>query len=332
MRHIVYAALVLGIVGLGARANEEDVLAVRKIAITADGLKAFGEVTATVESSNDGKEGRVTAITLVVGGTKYEVPKQQVQNLKSPLLDTVKLLSGPAKDGTPTLTLEFRLWKTDWKSHSELPVASVTLKGGKLLNLTVHEPVRQPPVESPATPKRPAPAEVDAKPTKKGAMKDGLPEFGRFAVYWLTEKDDEISSKRVLLITQIPLRQVPAWLSLKSFMPKGTPPVSLPILDDAALRIETYEKDSILNLDSRPIKAVTQFAELNENKRTVSVDGVLYRYEKCEIAEAVRLLGAPEGKIRISRPLPPLAGMEQTARALKLLLEAQLKDDERMKK
>ena len=44
------------------------------------------------------------------------------------------------------------------------------------------------------------------------------------------------------------------------------------------------------------------------------------------IIDVVRLLRAPEGKERIHRLFPPLAGMEQTARALRLLLEEQMKD------
>jgi hypothetical protein len=46
----------------------------------------------------------------------------------------------------------------------------------------------------------------------------------------------------------------------------------------------------------------------------------------------VRLLKAPEGTERISRLYPPLGGMEQTAHALRLLLEEQMKDDESKKK
>jgi hypothetical protein len=46
----------------------------------------------------------------------------------------------------------------------------------------------------------------------------------------------------------------------------------------------------------------------------------------------LRAAGAPEGTERISRLYPPLGGMEQTARALRFLLEEQMKDDKSKKK
>ena len=71
---------------------------------------------------------------------------------------------------------------------------------------------------------------------------------------------------------------------------------------------------------------------LDEKARTVEVSGVRHNYEECPLADVVRLLKAPEGTEPISRLHAPLGGMEQTARALRLLLEEQMRDDESKKK
>ncbi len=122
-------------------------------------------------------------------------------------------------------------------------------------------------------------------------------------------------------------------MTLAHLRPEGAPPPPPPpILDTLALTISTYQKDSIWNVDRQPLKAVTRFRGLNEKDRSVEVNGVRYRYEKCSLAEAVGLLNAPKGKIAIHRTHAPLAGMQQTGRALKLLLDEQLKNDESKKK
>jgi hypothetical protein len=155
------------------------------------------------------------------------------------------------------------------------------------------------------------------------------PQQDRYAAYWLS-KTDGVTGYRTLIITRKPLGELPKLMELQATMErlreKGAPAPQ--VLEWTALTITTYKKNAILNDDGVPIKPLTRFKDLNEKDRTVEVNGVRHRYEECPLADVVRLLKAPEGKERISRVHPPLGGMEQTARALRLLLEEQLKDDE----
>jgi hypothetical protein len=157
------------------------------------------------------------------------------------------------------------------------------------------------------------------------------PQQTGYTAYWLTKADGK-SEYRTLLITRVPLPELARQMKLHAELEnvrKDTPAPQL--LDQPALMIATYKKDSIWN-DGVPLKSLTRFQDLNEKARTVEVNGVRHNYEECPLADVVRLLKAPEGTERISRLHPPLGGMEQTARALRLLLEEQMKDDESKKK
>jgi hypothetical protein len=147
----------------------------------------------------------------------------------------------------------------------------------------------------------------------------------RYVAYWLTKTEDK-SEYLVLLITRTPLTELATDLA-NGF--KGNAPPQL--LEQPALTIATYKKDSIWN-DGVPLKVVMRFKDLNDKERTLEVNGVRYHYEEGTLADVVRLLKAPEGKERISRLFPPLSGMENTAHALRLLLEEQMKEDDSKKK
>lgn len=152
----------------------------------------------------------------------------------------------------------------------------------------------------------------------------------RYAAYWLTKPNGD-TQYRMLLITRLPLAElskvVELHASLKEVL-KDAP--GTPLLDQMALTITTYKKDSIWN-DGVPLKPMARFKDLNEKEQMVEVNGVRQRYEECPLAEVIGLLKAPEGKERIHRLFPPLGGMEQTARALRLLLEEQMKEDQAKK-
>jgi hypothetical protein len=154
------------------------------------------------------------------------------------------------------------------------------------------------------------------------------PQEPRYAAYWLTKASSK-SEYRMLLITRMPLAELAGQMKLYGLLDSREKGAQL--LDWPALTITTYKKDSIWN-DGVPLKRLTRFKDLNEKDRSVEVDGVLHKYEECPLADVVRLLRAPSGTERISRLFPPLGGMEQTARRLRLLLEERMKDDESKKK
>lgn len=97
-----------------------------------------------------------------------------------------------------------------------------------------------------------------------------------------------------------------------------------PLLEADALRIDTAGKDSIWNAERHPIRAIGMVIHANDAEGTLSIDGVPYRVEVARIEEVIHLLENPEGAIPLPAPHPPLAGVEQTARALALLLRDQL--------
>jgi len=144
----------------------------------------------------------------------------------------------------------------------------------------------------------------------------------RYAAYWLTEQGAS-TEYRILLITRSSLGDLAAAMKFADVRLDRSPP----LLDQPALVISTYQKDSIWNADLQPIKPLTQFRTVSPAEHTVEVNRKAYRYEECPLADAVRLLKAPEGRIPIHRLHAPLTGMTQTAHALQLLLEEQIKKD-----
>jgi hypothetical protein len=152
----------------------------------------------------------------------------------------------------------------------------------------------------------------------------------RYAAYWLTRADGA-NEYRMLLIARMPLPDLAKLMKRLAELENVINDAPAPqILERPALTIATYKKDSIWN-DGVPLKPLTRFKNLSETDRTVDVQDVKYNYEQCPLEDVVRLLKSPEGKQPIHRLHAPLAGMEQTARALRLLIEEQMKDDEAKK-
>jgi hypothetical protein len=157
------------------------------------------------------------------------------------------------------------------------------------------------------------------------------PQQSGYTAYWLTRADGK-SEYRTLLITRMSLPELAKLMKLHAELENVLKDAPAPqLLDQPALTITTYKKDSIWN-DGVPLKPLTRFKDLDEKARTVEVNGVRHHYEECPLADVVRLLKAPEGTEHIHRLHPPLGGMEQTARALRLLVEEQMKDGESKKK
>ena len=148
----------------------------------------------------------------------------------------------------------------------------------------------------------------------------------RYAAFWLTELKGSKEYPKLLIAKQ-PLPEMAKRADVYNLHERD----DIPLFERWGLVITTYEKKEIFNTDRRPIKPLTRFGFLNEKERMVEANGVRYRYEECPLGDAVRLLKGQMTE-RISRIHAPLTGMEETARALRLLLEAQLKDDEAKKK
>jgi hypothetical protein len=142
----------------------------------------------------------------------------------------------------------------------------------------------------------------------------------RYAAFWLTELKGR-NEYPTLLIARRPFPEMDKQVNLFER-------AEVPLFERWGLMITTYKKEEIHNTDMRPIKPLTRFSFLNEKEQTVEANGVRYRYEECPLGDVMRLLKGEQGKEKIARINPPLAGMEETARALRLLLEAQLKERE----
>ena len=115
-----------------------------KAVLTADSGKTFGEVSATLETTGDGKDYRIKAITLTVGGKKYDVPKDQFNDLLDPLINTAEFRWESGRDGdSPYLYLTFRLAKPGVKSVADYPRVYIRFRDGKLLGCSIHDPQPQ---------------------------------------------------------------------------------------------------------------------------------------------------------------------------------------------
>ena len=147
-----------------------------------------------------------------------------------------------------------------------------------------------------------------------------------YTAFWLFSDSDE-HYEPLLLLTRVPFKKLLAESKLKSEL--GHAPENdadrPPLLESSALCLNTYLKDSIWNNDRRPIKAIGVVTGVDNQKNSITIDGLQYRAEEASVSEVINLLEAPEGNELLHRRHAPLAGAEQTARALILLLKNQLK-------
>lgn len=156
----------------------------------------------------------------------------------------------------------------------------------------------------------------------------------RYHAYWLTLQKPEpraAAEYPVLLLTRKPIDQFAAEADGLSFLYDRPADKLPPLLDQPALTLTTYAKDSVWNTDTRPLAAVRKVRDLRPKEREVTINDTPYRYEPADLKDMVRLLERPEGTRPIHRIHAPLTGVEQTARALRLLIQEQLRDEETKK-
>jgi hypothetical protein len=144
-------ATTLGIVLIGcgaAAASEEEILSARKVtisadgrkvAIIADGRKAFGEVSATLETTTDGPD-RIKSIILTVEGKTFVVPKKQFDDLRDPLIKTAEFRYEEGRGSGPWLYLTFQLATQDVKAASDRPRVYIRYQKGKLMERSIRQP------------------------------------------------------------------------------------------------------------------------------------------------------------------------------------------------
>jgi hypothetical protein len=130
-----------------------------------------------------------------------------------------------------------------------------------------------------------------------------------------------------LLVARWSVEQIGTNGDLISDAYKRPPGRRPPLLDGAGILITTAGKDSIWNEDLIPLKPVWSAGGFRGKERAVTINGTAYRFEEARIEDVIRLLEHPTGKEPLHRIYPPLAGAEQTARALRLLLREQLLAD-----
>lgn len=135
-----------------------------------------------------------------------------------------------------------------------------------------------------------------------------------FHAYWATPREQERSKYQLLLVTHGPVENLAghtAWSKLP--------------LDNMAMTFETYGRDSFW---SRPCTPVQKFGAVDAKTRSMEMDGVTYEYEPCSIEQVIKLLKNPLGTLPISRIEHPLTDAKLTCKALRLLLEDQVRAEE----
>jgi hypothetical protein len=94
------------------------------------------------------------------------------------------------------------------------------------------------------------------------------------------------------------------------------------LLECPALRVSTYEKDSLWNTDLRPFKPLTGVTDAGADYLTV--DGTRYLLEHASLEEVLELLKNPEGTVSIHRIFGPVMGQEEFVEALAAKILQQL--------
>ena len=123
-----------------ADASEEEILSPHKVTISADGRKAFGEVSATLETTKGGIDVRIKSISLTVDGKAFVVPKEQFDDLRVPLIQTAEFRTEGGRGNGPWLYLTFQLARKRAKSTSDRPRVYIRFQNGKLMDRSIHQP------------------------------------------------------------------------------------------------------------------------------------------------------------------------------------------------
>ena len=157
---------------------------------------------------------------------------------------------------------------------------------------------------------------------------DLMPPGNAYTAYWLvsSKSDSDEYYEPLLVLTRVTFDKLQAQSELTAQLtPKLNPGENLPLMEASALCIETYHKDSIWNFDRRPIKAIGVVTDIDDQTNSITIDGHQFRAKQASVLEVISLLENPRGTKPLHRLHAPLAGAEQTTRALILLLKNQLK-------
>jgi hypothetical protein len=150
-----------------------------------------------------------------------------------------------------------------------------------------------------------------------------------YRAFWLTPSDEGIqgSGHERLVLTRGSLAELSNLVSLRNLVAANAADSASPLLDSPAIYWETWNRQCILNVDQKPIKRLETF-RLDDDE-TITIGNKSFRYQAAELGEVLDLLEHPEGlpPAALHRRFAPLGGYEQTARALRLLLLEQLKED-----
>ena len=145
--------------------------------------------------------------------------------------------------------------------------------------------------------------------------------------YWLTGGANAENGYQWLLISRQKLEKLAVSeefsTTITAIASPDIPNASPPILDASALWIETHGKSAIWNSSGQPIKIPPLIKNYRLDEKTVYVGDVEYRVEPVPVEIALQLLKEPNGKGVLHRRWPPFYGMENTAKALVALLDAE---------
>jgi hypothetical protein len=135
-----------------------------------------------------------------------------------------------------------------------------------------------------------------------------------YRAYWLSGPEPETrSGYRTLLVTPIPIEKLSGHTRRSEFL-----------FDNTALTFRTYQHDSLWDTPFRPVQ---HCSAVNPDTKTVVLDGITFSYEPGDLKDVVRLLENPLGTILLNRRQPPLLGAKQTAKAFRLLLQDQIRNE-----
>ncbi len=165
---------------------------------------------------------------------------------------------------------------------------------------------------------------------RQPAARPNEPTTPRYHAYWLTRQQADkraAAEYPVLLLTRAPIDSfAPEAARLSSLFDRPADKLP-PLFDQPALTLTTHMRDSVWNTDRAPLKGVRKVQDFRPQEHEVTINDTPYRYEPADLKDVARLLERPEGTRPIHRIHAPLTGVEQTARALRLLVQEQLRDE-----
>ena len=133
MKRLLLALAIALIACPAVIASEEDYAGWKSVTFTCQPMQPFPETTVTVESEGDAADLRLRLLRVANSQFDLTVPKEAIEDLKHPMLDTVRLSTEAGRGGAPWMYVTFKLGNPRAGEPWDFPTVYIKIRDGKVV-------------------------------------------------------------------------------------------------------------------------------------------------------------------------------------------------------